>query len=166
MSTPEKSNKRAVYKAAEVCALAEVQPFMLKSWEAEFPDLGVAKAGGRLRVYRQQDLEKVIRIKALIFDEGLTLGAARRKLEKDPRESENAEGPLFDELVNSEVRTRVDEVKQGLRGILDILSTATIKAGVDVSGRQSEPALLPLESSEKPEAKGRKPRRSRKKSLD
>ena len=164
MSTPEKNHDRSVYKATEVCALAEVQPFMLKSWEVEFPDLGVAKAGGRLRVYRQQDLEKVIRIKGLIFDEGLTLGAARRKLEKDPQESESADGRLFDELVSSEVRARVDEVKQGLRGILDILSTATIEAGADLSGWQSEPALLPLESSEKPETKVKRTRRSRKQS--
>ena len=166
MSTPEKNHERSVYKATEVCALAEVQPFMLKSWEAEFPDLGVAKAGGRLRVYRQQDLEKVIRIKELIFDEGLTLGAARRKLERDPEAPEGADELLFDELVSSEMRARVDEVKQGLRGILDILSTATIEAGRDSSGGQSEPALLPLESSEKTGTKRKRTRSARKKSSE
>ena len=63
MTTQEKIPERSIYKAAEVCALAEVQPFMLRSWEAEFPDLGVAKADGRLRVYRREDIDKVFRIK-------------------------------------------------------------------------------------------------------
>ena len=47
--------KRALFKAAEVCDLVKVQPYVLRSWEAEFPDLGVTKAaaargsiGGRM----------------------------------------------------------------------------------------------------------------------
>ena len=106
MTPPEKIQQRSIYKAAEVCALAEVQPFMLRSWEAEFPDLGVANADGRLRVYRQEDLDKVLRIKELIFVDGLTLGAARRKLQKEPLESESSEVPLFGELIGSEARAR------------------------------------------------------------
>ena len=38
--------KRALFKAAEVCDLAKVQPYVLRSWEAEFPELGVAKTPG------------------------------------------------------------------------------------------------------------------------
>jgi len=122
MKPPEKVQQRSIYKAAEVCALAELQPFMLRSWEAEFPDLGVANADGRLRVYRQEDLDKVLRIKELIFVDGLTLGAARRKLQKEPIESEISEAPLFDELVGSEARALLDEAKQGLRAILNLLT--------------------------------------------
>ena len=38
--------KRALFKASEVCDLVKVQPYVLRSWEAEFPELGVTKAGG------------------------------------------------------------------------------------------------------------------------
>ena len=38
--------KRALFKAAEVCELAKLQPYVLRSWEAEFPALGVAKGVG------------------------------------------------------------------------------------------------------------------------
>ena len=51
--------KRALFKASEVCDLAKVQPYVLRSWEAEFPDLGVAKAAGGPRVYRRTDVEQV-----------------------------------------------------------------------------------------------------------
>ena len=37
---------RALFKAAEVCELMKVQPYVLRTWEAEFPELGVAKSAG------------------------------------------------------------------------------------------------------------------------
>src|SRR3954451_1502403 len=81
-STPVEIPKRALFKAAEVCDLAKVQPYVLRSWEAEFPELGVAKAAGAARVYRRTDVEQVLRIKHLLLVEGLTLAGVRRKLEE------------------------------------------------------------------------------------
>ena len=69
--------KRTLFKAAEVCEIASVQPYVLRSWESEFPDLGVARTAGGPRVYRRADLERVLRIKQLVFGEGLTLAGAR-----------------------------------------------------------------------------------------
>src|SRR4029078_8372598 len=71
---------RSLFRQPEVCEIAQVQPYVLRSWEAEFPDLGVAKTEGGPRVYRRADLEFVLRIKHLLFVEGLTLAGARRKL--------------------------------------------------------------------------------------
>jgi len=45
-TAPVEIPKRALFKAAEVCDLLKLQPYVLRSWEAEFPDLGVAKAPG------------------------------------------------------------------------------------------------------------------------
>ena len=75
--------KRALFKAAEVCDLAKVQPYVLRSWEAEFPALGVAKGDGAPRTYRRADVEQVLRIKHLLLVEGLTLAGARRRLEEE-----------------------------------------------------------------------------------
>src|SRR5439155_8383199 len=74
---------RALFKPAEVCDLLKVQPYVLRSWEAEFPTLGVAKSAGGPRVYRRVDVEQVRRIKHLLLVEGLTLAGARRKLEEE-----------------------------------------------------------------------------------
>ena len=62
--------------------MAQVQPYVLRSWEAEFPQLGRAPAGGGPRVYRRADVEMVLRIKQLVFGEGLTLAGARRRLDE------------------------------------------------------------------------------------
>jgi DNA-binding transcriptional MerR regulator len=119
--TPIAIPDRALFKAAEVCDLVKVQPYVLRSWEAEFPDLGVAKAGGGPRIYRRADVEQVVRIKHLLLVEGLTLAGARRKLEEDSTPVA-ADVPVIDELIGRHARERLTEVKRGLRSILDLLS--------------------------------------------
>ncbi len=122
MATRLKIPERSIYKPSEVCAIAELQPYVLRSWEAEFPDMGVAQGDSRSRLYRREDLDKVLRIKEFVFVEGLTLGAARRKLLKEASGSEHAEATALDELLGEEVRTRLDGIKKGLHAILDLLA--------------------------------------------
>jgi len=74
---------RSLFRQPEVCEIASIQPYVLRSWEAEFPDLGVAKAEGGPRVYRRADVERVLRIKQLLYGEGLTLAGVRRKLTEE-----------------------------------------------------------------------------------
>jgi DNA-binding transcriptional MerR regulator len=121
MTTPVKTPKRKAYKAADVCSMVELQPYVLRTWEAEFPDLGVQQSNGRARLYRQTDVDKVIRIKELIVGEGLTLGAARRKLVQETPDSDDSE-PLLFETDNGEARAQVEAVKSGLRSLLEMLS--------------------------------------------
>ncbi|MBZ5559911.1 MAG: MerR family transcriptional regulator [Acidobacteriia bacterium] len=113
--------KRALFKAAEVCDLVKVQPYVLRSWEAEFPELGVTKSAGAPRIYRRADVEQVLRIKHLLLVEGLTLAGARRKLE-EVSAPVAADEPAMDELIGQNARERLTAVKMGLRSILDLLS--------------------------------------------
>ncbi|MEO8258063.1 MAG: MerR family transcriptional regulator [Acidobacteriota bacterium] len=112
--------KRALFKAAEVCELVHVQPYVLRSWESEFPKLGVARAAGGTRVYRRSDVEQVLRIKHLLLVEGLTLAGARRRIEEESGPVA-ADAPL-DELFGENARDRLTEVKRGLRAILELLA--------------------------------------------
>jgi DNA-binding transcriptional MerR regulator len=113
--------KRALFKSAEVCDLVKVQPYVLRTWEAEFPALGVAKTAGGPRVYRRADVEQVVRIKHLLLVEGLTLAGARRRLEEEDSPVA-ANEPAIDELLGQNARERLTAVKRGLRSILDLLS--------------------------------------------
>ena len=112
--------KRALLKGSEVCELLQVQPYVLRSWEAEFPQLGVAKTPGGPRVYRQGDVEQVRRIRHLLLVDGLTLAGVRRKLEEDA--APVGDEPLIDELIGQNARERLTEVKRGLRSILELLT--------------------------------------------
>jgi DNA-binding transcriptional MerR regulator len=113
--------KRALFKASEVCDLAKVQPYVLRSWEAEFPALGVAKAAGAPRTYRREDVEQVLRIKHLLLVEGLTLAGARKRLEEETAPVAASE-PMIDELIGRNARERLTTVKRGLQSILDLLA--------------------------------------------
>ena len=124
MATEVKIPDRAVFKAAEGCTIAELQPYGLRSWESEFPDLGVQRKGSRSRVYRRGDLEQVLRIKALILAAGLTLGAARRKLLNERPDGEEAvEQQGFDDLIGADTIARLEGVKTGLRDLLALLDS-------------------------------------------
>jgi len=98
-----------------------VQPYVLRSWEAEFPELGVTKSDGAPRTYRRTDVEQVLRIKHLLLVEGLTLAGARRRLEEETAPVA-ANAPAIDELIGQNARERLTEVKRGLRSILSLLS--------------------------------------------
>ena len=114
-----------MYKASEVCEATGVQPYVLRSWEKEFPGIGLQKSPDSARLYRQSDLDQVLRIKQLVFVEGLTLSGARRRIEGDaPRPAEVTEAEIAEvmETLGDDVRTRIDIVRQGLRSILDVLS--------------------------------------------
>jgi DNA-binding transcriptional MerR regulator len=115
-----------LFKAVEVCDIVKVQPYVLRSWEAEFPALGVAKTAGAPRVYRRADVEQVARIKHLLLVEGLTLAGARRKLEAEAAPS--TDEPAFDELIGQNARERLAAVKHGLRSILDLLGPESREA--------------------------------------
>ena len=116
---------RALFKAAEVCDLLKMQPYVLRSWEAEFPTLGVSKVAGGPRVYRRADVEQVLRIRHLLLVDGLTLAGARRKLEEDATFVTTVDGAAIDKLIGRNVRERLGEVKRGLRSLLDLLGGAS-----------------------------------------
>jgi DNA-binding transcriptional MerR regulator len=120
LSAPIEIPKRALFKPAEVCDLVKLQPYVLRSWEAEFPELGVAKTPGGPRVYRRADVAQVIRIKHLLLGEGLTLAGARRRLEEEGTPAAG-DAPL-DALIGQNARERIAAVKRGLRAILELLA--------------------------------------------
>jgi DNA-binding transcriptional MerR regulator len=119
---------RAAFKASEVCEIAQLQPYVLRSWENEFPDLGVSRTPGGPRVYRRADVERVLQIRRLVLSEGLTLAGVRRKLEggagptpplAKPNDEDRA---LLREVMGPEIKARLTRVKDGLRGLLELLA--------------------------------------------
>ena len=69
------------YKIGEVCKLAEVQPYVLRYWETEFPPLAPTKSGGGQRMYTRREIDIILRIKQLLYSEGFTIAGAKKKLE-------------------------------------------------------------------------------------
>jgi len=124
-----------LYKAAEVCDLVQVQPYVLRSWEKEFPNIGLQKSQDGPKLYRQSDLEQVRRIKQLVFDEGLTVAGVRRRLEEStPTIAALSEAEVADVLdsLGAAARARIVAVRDGLRQLRALLETAPVAAPVAV----------------------------------
>src|SRR5262245_9236726 len=72
--------EKAFFRIGEVSRLTATKPFVLRYWEAEFPMLQPVKSPKGQRLYRRQDIETVLKIKRLLYDEGFTIAGARRHL--------------------------------------------------------------------------------------
>lgn len=114
---------RSLFRQPEVCEIAQVQPYVLRSWEAEFADLGVSKTQGGPRVYRKADVERVLHIKHLLFVEGLTLAGARRRLiDEQGSVAPDPDAPGLEDLLSSDARERILSVRRSLRELSAMLS--------------------------------------------
>jgi DNA-binding transcriptional MerR regulator len=74
------SGDNGVYRIGEVSRLTQLKPFVLRYWEEEFPMLAPVKGARGHRVYRQDDVDLIFKIKRLLYDEGFTIAGARRYL--------------------------------------------------------------------------------------
>jgi DNA-binding transcriptional MerR regulator len=68
------------FRLNEVCKLASVQPYMLRFWGTEFPALEAQKSGTGQRLYSREQVELILEIRQLLFDEGLTISGARKRI--------------------------------------------------------------------------------------
>ena len=105
------------YRIGEVSRITEVRPFVLRYWEEEFPMLQPVKGRQGYRLYRQQDVDLVLKIKRLLYDEVFTIAGARRHL----RDLENGGGleAAVEELTASTV-AEGEAVKLNRKMLLDL----------------------------------------------
>ncbi len=71
------ASEQGLYRIGEVSRLTDLKPFVLRYWETEFPMLEPVKSPSGHRLYRQQDVDMVFRIKRLLYDEGFTIAASQ-----------------------------------------------------------------------------------------
>ncbi len=90
-----------LFKLNEVCKLANVQPYMLRYWGTEFPRLDATKSGTGQRLYTRAQVELILEVRRLLFDEGLTIAGARKKI-----------APLAEALPSSELPSQEEEASQ------------------------------------------------------
>ncbi|MEM7351400.1 MAG: MerR family transcriptional regulator [Acidobacteriota bacterium] len=81
--------KKLYYKIGEACKKLEIQPYVLRYWETEFPFLKPNKSKSGQRVYSDLEIGIIRRIKELLYEEGYTIAGAKKKLESELQASEN-----------------------------------------------------------------------------
>src|SRR5829696_5832200 len=82
-ATDRKVPNKLFFKIGEVCEITDTQPYVLRYWESEFPALAPAKNSSGQRIYRRRDIETILRIKQLLYEEGFTIAGAKKRLEAE-----------------------------------------------------------------------------------
>ncbi|HYA98303.1 MAG TPA: MerR family transcriptional regulator [Methylomirabilota bacterium] len=112
---------KSLYRIGEVSRLTGTKAFVLRYWETEFPMLQPVKSQSGHRLYRRQDVEMVMRIKRLLYDEGFTIAGARRHL-RDTNGNAAGEAPAQGsgaaQLLS---RKALLDLRDALRGFLTLL---------------------------------------------
>ena len=75
--------KKLFYRIGEACKQLDIQPYVLRYWETEFPVLSPKKSKAGQRVYSEEELRLIHRIKQLLYEEGYTIAGAKKKLEAE-----------------------------------------------------------------------------------
>ena len=112
MPIPEIPDK-LFFRIGEVCEIVGVEPYVLRFWETEFPNLAPDKSKTGHRVYKRKDVENVLRIKELLYDRGFTIAGARKYLSR----ARGANRANRDEVLM--------QVRKGLKDILTLLRRKT-----------------------------------------
>jgi DNA-binding transcriptional MerR regulator len=110
------------FRIGEVARLCRLPAYVLRFWETEFPQLHPTKSSTGQRMYRRRDIENLLRIKQLLYEEGFTIPGARHQLREESKNGRGNGTLLF--TAPTPARTqKLREVRQGLREILTVLST-------------------------------------------
>lgn len=123
---PEKPEKEdGYYLIGDVSRLANVKPFVLRYWEEEFPMLQPFKSLSGRRLYRQEDVDMVLRIRRLLYDEGFTIAGARRLLLDAAGNAEPGENgtalPSGESQTSQLNRKMLLDLRDSLRSFLTLL---------------------------------------------
>jgi DNA-binding transcriptional MerR regulator len=128
MSAERKVPNKLFFKIGEVCELTDTQPYVLRYWESEFPALAPAKNSSGQRIYRRRDIDTVLRIKQLLYEEGFTIAGAKKRLESEMAGRVDTPVPpgaldALGDTPNPEESSRnaLRQVRDGLREILTLL---------------------------------------------
>jgi len=76
-------DNRRYFRIGEASRIVGVEPYVLRYWESEFPQLRPGRADSRQRTYQKKDLQILLEIKRLLYEERMTIEGARRRLKKE-----------------------------------------------------------------------------------
>jgi DNA-binding transcriptional MerR regulator len=110
--------ERLYFRIGEVARLCRLPAYVLRFWETEFPQLKPIKSSTGQRMYRRKDVENVLRIKKLLYEEGFTIAGARQQFRTETK-TDKKQAPLPFPAASDR---NLKHIRQGLQDILTLLS--------------------------------------------
>jgi len=114
----EETVDKRYYRIGEVSRITEMKPYVLRYWESEFRWMAPQKSRSKQRLYRQRDIDIILLIKKLLYEQRFTIAGARRKLRELGVGRALEEGTL---LVETNHRDRFRKLRHELQAIRAML---------------------------------------------
>ena len=116
------SRERLYYRIGEVSRITGLRPHVLRYWESEFKAIRPHKGGSLQRLYRRKDLDLILKIKRLLYEEGFTIAGAKKKI-RDLERLENKQPrlKLVEKGSNGEAHEFLIALQEELKGIRNML---------------------------------------------
>jgi DNA-binding transcriptional MerR regulator len=99
------------FTIGEVSELCDVKPHVLRYWEQEFPNLKPIKRRGNRRYYQRQDVLCIRQIRALLYEQGYTIGGARQRLNGESAKQETSQSQQIIQQTIAELEQLLTELK-------------------------------------------------------
>ena len=116
------SYDRLYYRIGEVSRITGLKPHVLRYWESEFKVIKPHKGGSLQRLYRRKDLDLILKIKKLLYEEGFTIAGAKKKIRDVERlENKQLKLKLVEKKSNGKDHELLASVKEELKGIRRML---------------------------------------------
>jgi DNA-binding transcriptional MerR regulator len=106
------------FRIGEVATLCRLPAYVLRFWESEFSQLKPVKSSTGQRMYRKRDVESVLRIKQLLYEQGFTISGARQQMRSETKPDKTQSAIPFPAASHSEIQ----HIRRGLREILSLLT--------------------------------------------
>jgi len=110
--------EKLYFRIGEVARLCRLPAYVLRFWETEFPQLRPVKSTTGQRMYRRRDVENVLQIKKLLYEDGFTIAGARSHLREETKSDKKQTALPFPGRSSADLK----HIRQGLREILNILA--------------------------------------------
>jgi DNA-binding transcriptional MerR regulator len=128
MQTGPVSSERLYYRIGEVSRIAGLKPHVLRYWESEFRMIKPHKAGSKQRLYRKKDLDLILKVKKLLYEEGFTIAGAKKKIrEMDREESRKLRVKQEGNKTEEKERELLSLIREELKGIRKILEDSSFQ---------------------------------------
>jgi DNA-binding transcriptional MerR regulator len=116
------SHERLYYRIGEVSRITGLKPHVLRYWESEFKVIKPHKGGSLQRLYRRKDLDLILKIKKLLYEDGFTIAGAKKKIRDLERlENKQTKLRLVEEGSNGKSNEFLVALQEELKGIRKML---------------------------------------------
>lgn len=104
------------FRIGEASSIIGVEPYVLRYWESEFSQIRPQRADSNQRTYQRTDLEILLEIKRLLYDEKMTIEGAKQRLRKQKDKKAMVDSPIFEDI------RVLEDIKRELQEILRVLT--------------------------------------------